>query len=179
MTLKYEITFLDYWHIGSGLSAGAKLDSSVLKDGDNLPYIGGKTIKGLAREMATLLENKPFVETCFGNEGIDMGGSYFSNATLSESLKEEITSNHLQDNLYDEIASTQIDNKGIAVDGSLREVEVVIPVTLLGEIADVPDDYVEQMHKTLKMIKRMGLNRNRGLGRCKITVSEKTVEVAS
>ncbi len=36
MTLKYELKFYDYWHISSGLSAGAKLDSTVIKDSDGL-----------------------------------------------------------------------------------------------------------------------------------------------
>lgn len=170
MTLKYTITFLDYWHIGSGLSAGAKLDSSVLKDSDDMPYIGGKTIKGLVREMAGFFEDSDFESNCFGKEGVEMGTCYFSNATVSPTVKEEIVSNKLQDNLYDEIASTKIDSKGMSVDGSLREIEVTIPITLDGEIEDVPKTYSDKMSQALKMLKRMGLNRNRGLGRCEITV---------
>ncbi len=55
----------------------------------------------------------------------------------------------------------------IAVDDSLREIEVVIPITLEGKILDIPsqEDY-DKLEKSLEMIKRMGLNRNRGLGRC-------------
>jgi len=172
MTLHYEIQFLDYWHIGSGLSAGAKLDSSVLKDEDKIPFIGGKTIKGLVREMAELLEDDTFVENCFGKEGVAMGSSYFSNATLSPTLKEEITGNMLQDNLYEEIASTTIDEKGMAIDGSLREIEVTIPLTLHGAVEDIPGAYADKLSMSLAMIKRMGLNRNRGLGRCKINVKK-------
>lgn len=170
MTLKYNITFLDYWHIGSGLSAGARLDSSVLKDSNKLPYVGGKTIKGLIREMAELFKDSAFESVCFGKEGVEMGACYFSNATVSPTAKEEIVSNKLQDNLYDEIASTQIDSRGMAIDGSLREIEVTIPLTLEGEIDDVPEAYSDKMSQALKMLKRMGLNRNRGLGRCEITV---------
>ena len=44
MTLKYEIKFLDYWHLGSGLSAGAKLDSTVTKDDEGIAYASGKTL---------------------------------------------------------------------------------------------------------------------------------------
>ena len=170
MTLKYKIKFLDYFHIGSGLSAGAKLDNSVLKDNNNLPVIGGKTIKGLAREMAEHLKNDAFVGTCFGSEGVDMGSCYFSNATLSKNEQSEIISHKLQDNLYEEMAFTKIDEKGMAVDGSLREIEVTIPLTLEGTIDDLSSEYVEAMSRSLKMIKRMGLNRTRGLGRCEITV---------
>jgi CRISPR/Cas system CSM-associated protein Csm3 (group 7 of RAMP superfamily) len=170
VTLKYELKFYDYWHLSSGLSSGAKLDSTVTKDIDALPYAAGKTIKGLAREMAELLDNN-FVKSCFGDEGIDMGACYFTNATIKQETKEQIVSHHLQDNLYDVIASTKIDDKGVAEDDTLREIEVVVPISLYGEILDIPsEDECKKMQKSLKMIKRMGLNRNRGLGRCEFFV---------
>jgi len=169
MTIKYKIEFLDYWHLSSGLSAGAKLDSSVVKDSHGIPYASGKTIKGLVREMAEILDNETFVKECFGLEGVDIGVCYFSNASLEKEEREQIVSNRLQDNLYDEIASTKIED-GMAVDHSLREIEVVIPLTLYGEIEDIPSQYIDDMKRALKMIKRMGLNRNRGLGRCQLEV---------
>ena len=169
MTLHYTIKFLDYWHLSSGLSAGAKLDSLVVKDNDGIAFVPGKTLKGMAREMAELLDNEAFVKTCFGAEGVEMGECYFSNATVKKEVHDQIVSNKLQDNLYDEIASTKIEN-GMAVDNSLREIEVVVPLTLYGEVADVPSEHKEQMIDALKMVKRMGLNRNRGLGRCSVTV---------
>jgi len=173
MTLKYKLKFYDYWHIGSGLSAGAKLDSSVIKDDDGLPYVAGKIIKGLSREMAELVGDNEFVKECFGSAGIDMGKCYFTNATLEQSTAKQITTNKLQDNLYDIIASTKIGENGIAEDKSLREIEVVVPLTLCGEIRDIPnDEYLELITRALKMIKRMGLNRNRGLGRCEFIVEE-------
>jgi len=172
MTLKYKLRFFDYWHISSGLSAGAKLDSTVVKDSDGLPYVAGKIIKGLSKEMAELLAKPEFVEKCFGSEGGKMGECYFSNAVISENTAKQIVENKLQDNLYDIIASTQIGEKGIAVDNSLREIEVVVPLTLEGTVEDVPQHYKDNMLQSLKMIKRMGLNRNRGLGRCAFSVEE-------
>ena len=176
--LSYTLTFLDYWHISSGLSGGAKIDSSVIKDEDGIAYVSGKTIKGLAREMAeTLFENDPFLKKAFGTEGEDMGEVYFGNATVDKTTKEQIISNKLQDNLYDVIASTKIGQKdtkneveGIAVDNSLREIEVTIPIELTGKIRDIDskEDF-EKLKKSLQMIKRMGLNRNRGLGRCQFS----------
>ena len=170
MTLKYEVKFLDYWHLSSGLSAGVKLDSTVVKDKDGLPYLSGKTLKGLVREMAELLKEESFVKSCFGDEGVDMGICYFSNATLPSTISKEIKEHNLQERLYDVLASTKIGEKDIAVTNSLREIEVVVPISLEGYIDDVPTEYKEQLIASLKMIKRMGLNRNRGLGRCEITV---------
>jgi len=190
MTLKYELKFYDYWHISSGLSAGARLDSTVIKDSDGLPYVAGKIIKGLSREMAELSGDCTFLNSCFGgstNDGKNdkekdicydekakniQGVCYFSNATLEKTVAEQITTNYLQDNLYDIIASTRIGENGVAETKSLREIEVVVPLTLHGEIRDIPDAYKEKMTRALKMIKRMGLNRNHGLGRCEFVVEE-------
>ena len=182
MTLKYKIRFYDYWHLSSGISAGAKLDSTVVKDKTGLPYVPAKTIKGLAREMAELSGDCEFVNRCFGGTTDNkdkcydkemknkQGECYFANATLDEASKKEIVSNKLQDHLYDVIASTKIDKNGIAEDKSLREIEVVIPISLFGEIQDIPERHIEQMKRSLQMIKRAGLNRNRGLGRCEFIV---------
>jgi hypothetical protein len=191
MTLKYQLKFYDYWHISSGLSAGARLDSTVIKDDDGLPYVAGKIIKGLSREMAELSGDCTFVNSCFGgstNDGKNgrekdicydekakniQGVCYFSNATLDKNTAKQIRDNDLQENLYDIIASTKIEENGIAENKSLREIEVVIPITLIGEIRDIPNqDYFNKMKQSLKMIKRMGLNRNRGLGRCEFIVEE-------
>lgn len=190
MTLNYEITFLDYWHLSSGLSAGAKLDSTVTKDNKGIPYIPGKTIKGLAREMA-LAFDCDFVDKCFGITTDEQGKCYektkkpkegtcyFSNVELPEETREEIEKHSLEDRLYDVIASTKIGQKnkeketeGIAVDNSLREIEVVIPLTLEGVVKDVHKDHIDKLKESLQMIKRMGLNRNRGLGRCTVSIKE-------
>ena len=168
--MKYKVTFLDYWHLSSGLSAGAKLDSTVTRDENGLPYIPGKTIKGLIREMAELAENSDFVIKCFGSSS-DMGKCNFSNVEIEENTKKTIIKNSLQNQLFDEIASTKIDEKGIAESGSLREIEVVVPISLFGEIKNIPnEEYKQEMMIALKKVKRMGLNRNRGLGRCVIEV---------
>lgn len=172
MTLRYELKFYDYWHLSSGLSGGAKLDSLVIKDDNNLPYAPGKTIKGLCREMAELLNNNDFVVECFGSAKTIEGSCYFSNATLNQESVAEIVPNNLQDHLYDILSFTEIDNDGIAKTGSLREIEVVIPVTLNGEILNVEAKHVENMKLVLRMVKRMGLNRHRGLGRCEFVIKD-------
>ncbi|RXK08717.1 CRISPR-associated protein, partial [Halarcobacter bivalviorum] len=59
--MRYKITFLDYWHLSSGLSSGAKADSTVLNDKDGLPYFSGKTIKGLTRVMSELTMDDKFI----------------------------------------------------------------------------------------------------------------------
>jgi CRISPR/Cas system CSM-associated protein Csm3 (group 7 of RAMP superfamily) len=52
MRINYKIEFYSYWHSGSGLSIAAGADLRVNKDKDGLPFIPGKTLKGLLREAA-------------------------------------------------------------------------------------------------------------------------------
>ena len=46
-TIDYTICFFSPWHCGSGTSAGADVDELVVKDKNGMPYIPGKTLKGL------------------------------------------------------------------------------------------------------------------------------------
>lgn len=177
MKIEYRIEFLDYWHLSSGLSAGAKLDNMVVKDENKLPYMPGKTIKGLVREMAEYFEDSDFVNICFGvsdNEEKNIEGEcYFSNAIIKKDIADNIIRYNLQDNLYEILTFTSIDEKTkIAEDYSLREIEVVVPITLYGIIDNVSKEYKDKLKSSLEMIKRVGLNRNRGLGRCHIVVEE-------
>jgi len=165
--MKYKITFFDFWHLGSGTSAGPSMDSLVVKDSNDLPYVPGKTLKGLVRENVHILAPEK-VSQLFGDEGSQIAASYFSNATLDDTTVAYLKSNKtLQKHLFDKIASTKIEANGIAKDKSLREIEVVVPLTLEGEIHCEDEALIS---KALGMIKQMGLNRNRGLGRCKVEV---------
>ncbi len=171
--ITYTLEFYSYWHCGSGLSAGADTDALVVKDQDGLPFVPGKTIKGLVSEAVEYIHG---VHGCSGENGAFLGeegtirsSCFFSNATLVESNL--ILSSGLADGLFDRIASTSIDETtGTAKDGSLRSLEVVIPCTLTGRVLNVPDEKVELVKKSLAFISGIGLQRNRGLGRCHFSV---------
>ena len=188
MTINYELKFFDYWHVSSGLSGGAALDSYVVKDSAGLPYVPGKTIKGLVREAAELFWDQGDIDKCFGSRGsknkqnngneqnenddTTQAQCYFSSATIDEKIAVEITSNKLERNLFEIISATKIDENGIAVDKSLRDIEVILPITLIGKIENIDDKFASNLKRALKSVKRMGLNRNRGLGRCEFKVKE-------
>jgi len=176
-TIKYEIEFFSNWHCGSGLSAGADVDALAIRDKDGLPYIPGRTIKGLLREAAsTLTDDQEAVSLIFGVSGDKnnhtAGTSFFSNATLPQAERKYILSQNLQSFLFETFASTKIDEHGIAQDLSLRKIETVVPCKLDGEILNLPDDAVEFIKDAMRFIKRMGTGRNRGYGRCKITIKK-------
>lgn len=177
ITKEFIITFLSDWHCSSGLGAGAETDNEVIKDKDGLPYIPGKTIKGLLRDaMEEIREVKEdFFEVdinqIFGNRTENEkaetmpGNLIVSNATLKAGEKNAIKDQALTDFLYRHVASTAIKEQGIAKDKSLRVTEVCVPLQLTGRI-DMSADYTDDVAKAMKWIRRLGSNRNRGYGRC-------------
>jgi CRISPR/Cas system CSM-associated protein Csm3 (group 7 of RAMP superfamily) len=182
MDIKYRIEFLSEWHCGSGLAAGADTDALVIKDKDGFPYVPGKTIKGLFREAAEdLIELKypdlrpQFIES-FGSfsdkDDAKIGEIFFTNAELKSEEKMQIQEKGIAKFLYGRVYSTKINDAGTAEDGSLRSMETVIPCALFGEILNADDSLLHLLEDSAKMIKRMGVNRNRGLGRVVITLTK-------
>lgn len=170
-TIKYKITFHTYWHCGSGLAAGADVDALVVKDKDGMPFVPGKTIKGLVREAVGIL-NADTDEQIFGTEGTARSESFFTNVVMDEYEQKFIVSENAAPYMYRTFASTAIDDDGIAKDNSLRSIQVTVPCMLTGEIQNIPDDKAELFSKALRYIKRLGQWRNRGLGRCTITINK-------
>jgi len=183
MKIHYQIQFLSDWHCGSGLSSGAEADAEVLKDENKLPYIPGKTIKGLLKdgllempEISAGVDRKN-IEKIFGHEivkdgkviGTENGSAFFSNATLGIEEIKEITST-MADFMYRNIASTAIEKTGVAEKGSLRTTEVCMPVTLHGTIDGIEEQETKIIIKAAKWVRHIGVKRNRGLGRCRIIV---------
>lgn len=176
-TIKYEIEFFSNWHCGSGLAAGADVDALVIKDKNGLPYIPGRTLKGLLRDAATILStDQNVINNLFGVSG-DMdnhktGCAFFENATLPSEEYNFILKEELTKYLYQTFASTSIDEDGIAEDKTLRKIETVVPCKLEGNIYNVPEVDVQMLKDAMNYIKRLGTGRNRGYGRCKITIKK-------
>lgn len=183
--IKYTIEFYSKWHCGSGLSAGADVDALVVKDKDYMPYVPGKTIKGLVREaVENLLQ---FTETteakaklivkAFGEEGKTTGCAHFDNAKLDGDEYETIVKANAAQFLYNKVTTTAISDEGTAQEHSLRSIETVVPCTLYGEITGVPEELAGDIVRSFGLIKRIGHKRTRGLGRCDIRPIEKGGQV--
>ncbi|MGL4410851.1 MAG: RAMP superfamily CRISPR-associated protein [Bacteroidales bacterium] len=176
--MRYSITFFSDWHCGSGLSSGADVDATVIRDLNGLPYMPGKTLKGVLREASQLLVDlghydQSTLDACFGSSnegGHTQGDLFFGSASL------DLPSNTpaaLKSFLFRKIASTAIDSeRGTAMQGSLRKHEVCVPLTLEGEIEGDLSPYVELLTRACAMVKCVGVNRNRGFGRCRINLLE-------
>lgn len=178
MDIKYTIEIFNYWHCGSGLSRGADTDALVIKDKNNLPFVPGKTIKGLMREaaedyiyLAGEKDKEDLFKTLFGETG-NRSETHFGNAVLSKAEENWIISNKAQKHLYSTIARTAIGEDGIAKEHSLRSMEVTVPCTLHGEIVNAPEGAVVLLKQAVGMIKNLGSNRYHGLGRCIVKIEE-------
>ena len=185
--MKYEIEFFSGWHCGSGLSAGADVDALVIKDKNGLPFIPGKTIKGLLREAVeeyaavTKCVDADKIKEVFGyfvdSNDLGKGSAFFTNAELANEEQNSIVRNHNKELLYKRLSATAIGENGIAKNHSLRRIEVVVPCKLYGYIHHVPEDFEDVIEKSLGLIKRLGSWRNRGLGRCTIkNIKEETLQ---
>ncbi len=182
ITIKIE--FFSPWNCSSGLSAGADADSLVIKDGNGLPYIPGKTVKGLIKEAVedyvALSGLTASLDEAFGKDAEESadrlpqkGYLFFSDATLERSEAQTILANNLSDYLYRNKVSTAIDQKtGMAQDHSLRTVEVAVPCTLYAHVLHTDDELAQIMGQALGLIKRMGTGRNRGMGRCRFSIEK-------
>lgn len=180
MDIQYEIRFHTDWHCGSGLSAGADVDALVIKNALNLPFVPGKTIKGLVREAVEEIRALKGIDdnelsSAFGTECMSSGEGlrgtmFFTDASLNEAESNAIVAGKLTRFMYRSIASTAIGEDGIATEHSLRKMQVTVPCVLTGRILNVPEAIADEITTSLKFIKRLGQNRNRGLGRCTFTV---------
>lgn len=192
MNIDYKVEIHSYWSCGSGLAAGADVDSLVIRDKNGMPYIPGKTIKGLLRDaMEEYLSLTGQIDICkegfaklFGyiagemiseNSKLEMckSDAYFTNAELDETEYNAIVSNKLCEYMFKSVSSTEIKKDGIAKDHSLRKIEVVVPCTLYGRITDIPEGMSDKIENAMGMIKCLGSSRSRGLGRCTFMVNRK------
>ncbi len=186
--IEYKIEFLSYWLCSSGLGSGADADTIAIKNKDGLPYVPGKTIKGLLREnIETFFNfNVDDIKSIFGisgdennNDGYLLNESFFTNATIDQQEAGKIIDDGLVKDMYKPISQIKMVN-GVTEKGSLRVVEAVVPCALYGKILNVHTDKVDDIIKGLKLIKRLGANRNRGYGLCVVSeVKRENVAIKS
>jgi hypothetical protein len=140
-----------YWHAGTGRSSGTHLDAMTDKDANNLPFVGGKHLKGLLRQALRRAQHWQWplgelptgpahdMETLlFGTQSQTAtrtatipGMLLVSDATLPPAelafLQQEKT---LPPYFYDALYATAISDQGAAIDKSLRGMEVCVPLQL-------------------------------------------------
>lgn len=82
-------------------------------------------------------------------------------------------STDLVDQMTQEVSSTRLD-QGVAAKGSLRTVEVALPLTLHAEVGSLDSDeqWKDEVRLAAGMLRAVGKMRHRGFGRCTVSVVE-------
>lgn len=166
---------------------GGSKDGIILKDDDGLPFIPGKTLKGLLRDAYKECrfdeenELKLFGHRKHGLEEDDkkikntQGKLHFSSAYLPEELRNKLSNEKaLINGLFTSKTSTRLGKDKQAENHSLRKIEVCIPLVLEASITplepkgEIYKDYKKDLEKVFKMLRLVGEKRYRGLGRCMV-----------
>lgn len=189
---KAELIFKihSYWHAGTGSGEGANLDALVVKSPAGLPYLPGKTVKGLLREAMQTAEEcgqvaKGVTEVLFGTTPTDppqktrfetvAGTLSFENATLGKDMEEWAKVNACKlSGLYAQLSSTRIEESGIAKDKSLRRIEVSVPLELTASVSSSKrgDEWFQALQLAAPLVRGLGAHRSRGMGRVTLEVKQ-------
>ncbi|MCD9527520.1 RAMP superfamily CRISPR-associated protein [Photobacterium carnosum] len=188
------------WHIGSGEEGGAYADALMLKDRLGLPYMPGKSLKGLFREAfeqahangwfsGSDVLGTEIINVLFGQQGETLttqGILHFSSAVLSPTEQDFFRFNSdpaVTKHLYRVLQSTAINAQtGVAKNASLRSIEVAVPMILTAQVSmslhltdniQVKDwPIVQWLTQCSHLILTLGAKRHRGLGQVMVTVTE-------
>ncbi|HMO50103.1 MAG TPA: RAMP superfamily CRISPR-associated protein [Kiritimatiellia bacterium] len=181
--LHCSIDILSYWHAGSGQSGGASVDSLALRDQNGLPYLPGKSLKGLFREAVQVLEEhipdtsgqtiRLFGSRDTRREGTQFGLLRFEDARLPDDFDRWLSApdEPARQELFEYISATALSEHGIALQKSLRSIEVALPMTLKAVISGpVNENWPVILQKAAPLIRSVGAHRHRGLGRCCVAI---------
>ncbi len=202
--MKLTIEFTHFWHCGSGRSGGKKVDALVEKDEKNIPFVPGKTLRGVLREAVRQAEGfnlyqslhtgaEHSIETLlFGSREETRDQQISGLLAVSDARVSLAEQNYLEQNqektslLCRDVSRTAINHKtGAAIDKSLRTQEVAIPMNLSAELDTLvvstntlehqtthAEKIVQIINIALPYIDGIGALRQRGLGRCVLSLEE-------
>ena len=145
---KLTLEFRSWWLSGTGGGRGRLLDAACCRDADGLPAMPMSQVKGTLRETAERLAgagqagwSNALVTRLFGGPADDDGRSvqgavaFRGDARIPEADRAGLAGDDARARrgmLYRRIASTAVDERGAAMDRTLRFVEAAAPVTLAG-----------------------------------------------
>lgn len=203
--LKLTLNFYNGMFIGGGKGSGL-IDSFVIKDHKNRPYIPASTIKGRIRYNYALLLNsfpklgefcnfngkndeknhqcKCEVCTVFGGEGNNPGLLYFDDLKMDNDLEESKYLYSVRTGILVNRYNKQVKDEALfKFETSAIGEEQQFTGCIEGYLQD--KDYKKQLlliYTAIKMIKTLGGNQSRGLGwlgdRCsiKVIVNDKEIQ---
>lgn len=150
--LRLDIDLHYYWHAGTGSSSGTHLDALCERDGDDLPFLSGRHLKGLLRHAVHRAEAWGWFATqalpsgpvedwetlLFGTRSQSAqrfqtlpGMLVMGDARLPDDERDWLNEQAAYKlMLFEELYSTAINEKGSARSHSLRGIEAALPMNL-------------------------------------------------
>lgn len=196
---KLVVHIHSYWHAGTGRGRGGLVHALVRKDHRGLPYLPGRSLKGLLRDAVLRATtwghlDKDRLEGWFGSDPetargkpleTQPGALAVGDACLPKQDAAYLSSRPgkiLRPLLFRHLQVTAMDERtGAAKDGALRTMEVTLPLrleanlgeSLPGKLEPFPN-WVAELRPCLALIRAVGGDRNRGLGRATLKLEERS-----
>jgi hypothetical protein len=196
-----QCRFLSYWHPGTGGGLGAQADARV-RSARGLPVVPGRTLKGVLRDACARAEalgwfadlSSPPASTwtfaLFGKPANAESGSVpgalrISSAELDLPTLEAYTAlpasqqTEARKGMRAYLHQTALDDHGVAKDGSLRGIEVYVPIPLEARIELAPSaigsaqEAYAVLTRCLPLVEGLGAHRTRGLGRVALSLEDR------
>lgn len=190
------VTIYSYWHPGTGRGRGSHVDALAHRNALGLPSLPGRTLKGVLRDAVTRAEqwhwygglDPGLCDRLFGARGRDGAPTGIGLLRFTDASLPPVVSKHLAQNaalcggLYRDLFQTAVaQESGVAMDKSLRGIQVVVPLTLEATVSIRPHaaatrvdaiDWAEQLGRAFPLVRSVGAHRARGLGRCRLSWKE-------
>jgi hypothetical protein len=192
-----NIELLDTWHVGTGRSRGQHVDAVVERDACGLPFLPGRTLRGLLRDAAECLlawghARAQVVHALFGeladtegpgpSQRSRPGALRLSDARLPASLAAWLADPAqlpLRQALYLESFQTAIDPKtGVPKAHTLRGIELTMPLSLQAELEvfglneSQTQEALLLLDQCLPLVRAVGAHTSRGHGRAQLSFKE-------
>lgn len=191
---KLKIELLSDMCCGSGEGNGVNQDITSGYDETGLPVIYGKRLKGLLKDKAEFLKtysydsvNSDLIDTVFGT-ATRQGLLKVGNATIeyADEIRDELQNldegqaSYINPRSVEEVFtanrfSTEIGKNGIAKNKSLRTIGtvpkgIILYSELMLDVENKKSNEYKLLENTCKLLRGIGLNRNRGLGEVRCTL---------
>lgn len=185
MNATIVISFDSEWLVAGGDSLLGTADMAPLRDAEDLPFLPGRTIRGVLREAVAIIddcrnldESEGWAKRLFGQRlsGAEAEGRTYSegvvrvgSGVLAAEIADHCRTAEVKRDLFSSIRRTALDEARVAKRHSLREMEVCIPgLTLLADISALAFQDLEVLGFACGLVRSLGHGRSRGLGRCRM-----------
>lgn len=178
---RIEVAFDAEWLVAGGESVLGTADLAPMKDAEGLPFIPGRSLRGVLREAVCL------VDECIGGgwaahlfgERLVAGGEHHyrdgtvrvGNALLVGKLAAACPTPDARRDLYATVRRTALTDDRVARRHTLRELEVCIPgLVLVADLQVTDEKSLQVLAFACGLVRSLGHGRSRGLGRCRLSV---------